>query len=539
VDVDFGSVTRSLDLFTVGQVFEGAVEDRAGNENVDAAAALEGTDDAETGDEADSEVPNLIDFEEEDDFLLTYIFDQDVDCAFLDTADEDPEQFVAYESEGTGNLDEGDNDDDDAGDPDPGQLHGIDVTDCEDDSIEVEFFDDVTDVDRVAVDPNPRQSEADPDDASNVCVDGDDDECSGHDHAGDETDDPDLESVTRTDDDEFLFLFDEDIEGVSADKFYIDEVNGDTHTAVACDEEDDSGVECSFDDLEDVENADLALGAVDECAVNDDDPDDDCNTIGAQPLEFDEGVGPEGDSGGDPGGTNAPDLEECEVEDPEDFLVALIFDENLDDDFVTPTASVNIFDADGNMSSSSDIDDTEGNRVVAEFDEDALEDAVGCQNDDGAVADEAANEATMASVGLTGAPGTSTVTTTTTGTGTVTTTTTGTGGTVTTTPDGGDERVETAVTIRYNRKGRAFKGQVAADRNQCSRARLVKLKKKGKGTVGQDTTNDRGNWSVRKRRARGRFTAVAPRKIFTAANGVRVICEFDASPTIRVGRRRR
>jgi hypothetical protein len=64
----------------------------------------------------------------------------------------------------------------------------------------------------------------------------------------------------------------------------------------------------------------------------------------------------------------------------------------------------------------------------------------------------------------------------------------------------------------------------------------VKLKKQKPGkdrTVGRDRTNRSGNWKIRKRRARGRFFAVAARKVFTNRQGTRIICAKDKSPNER------
>jgi hypothetical protein len=68
---------------------------------------------------------------------------------------------------------------------------------------------------------------------------------------------------------------------------------------------------------------------------------------------------------------------------------------------------------------------------------------------------------------------------------------------------------------------------------------MVELTRRGRGVQGEDRSNRRGNWRIRKRARRGRFFAVAARKVFTAANGNTVICRTDESPTIRLGRRRR
>jgi hypothetical protein len=104
----------------------------------------------------------------------------------------------------------------------------------------------------------------------------------------------------------------------------------------------------------------------------------------------------------------------------------------------------------------------------------------------------------------------------------------------------GGGRFPTTVTIRYNRKASppAFKGAVATDFEGCSNQRRIILKKKRPGrdrVVGRDLSNNKGNWAIAKRRARGRFYAIAPRKQFEA-NGATVICNRDESVTITVRR---
>lgn len=104
---------------------------------------------------------------------------------------------------------------------------------------------------------------------------------------------------------------------------------------------------------------------------------------------------------------------------------------------------------------------------------------------------------------------------------------------------GETEENATTLTIRYDRPN--FKGQVASDRKRCQVGRRIILKKVTPGpnrTVGTDTSDRRGNWEIRKRRARGRFYAIARPKRFVDAFGTNVICLRDRSVTIKVGRRR-
>jgi hypothetical protein len=104
-------------------------------------------------------------------------------------------------------------------------------------------------------------------------------------------------------------------------------------------------------------------------------------------------------------------------------------------------------------------------------------------------------------------------------------------------PDPEAVRVASNVTIRNDRNDNAFKGAVGSSRKACQVGRTVLLKKKGRGTVGQDTTNQAGNWSVGNRGRRGRYWAIATRDTATARNGTPLICLRDRSVTIKVGRR--
>jgi CSLREA domain-containing protein len=101
--------------------------------------------------------------------------------------------------------------------------------------------------------------------------------------------------------------------------------------------------------------------------------------------------------------------------------------------------------------------------------------------------------------------------------------------------DGGGTTVivESLVTIRFKRAKDLFKGDVLAGRRRCVSDRTVLLKK-GKTTIGKDTTGSGGNWRVKAPGANGRYAAVATRKVFTAGNGDTVICARDRSKRIKV-----
>jgi hypothetical protein len=95
--------------------------------------------------------------------------------------------------------------------------------------------------------------------------------------------------------------------------------------------------------------------------------------------------------------------------------------------------------------------------------------------------------------------------------------------------------VATNLTIDYN--GDRFRGAANSSSKRCERGRVVKLKKVKRGkdkVVARDRTNRSGRWAVRKGRARGRYYAIAAKKVFTNDRGVRVVCGFDKSPRERV-----
>jgi hypothetical protein len=93
------------------------------------------------------------------------------------------------------------------------------------------------------------------------------------------------------------------------------------------------------------------------------------------------------------------------------------------------------------------------------------------------------------------------------------------------------------LTIRYDRDANQFKGAASARKRNCQRGRLVTLKKHTPGpnrSVGTDTTNRAGNWSMRKRVRRGRFYGIAAKKRYTDRRGNTVVCLRDKSVTIKV-----
>jgi hypothetical protein len=177
------------------------------------------------------------------------------------------------------------------------------------------------------------------------------------------------------------------------------------------------------------------------------------------------------------------------------------------------------------MSSGSEIDDAGDDSLTVEFDEDAIEDAVGCHVDFDAVDDFLTNASPEATVGT--AQQTTTGGTTTNGPPS-TTITDG-------TPAPETHHVQSSISISFDRP--AFKGMIRSGRAGCERSRRVVLKKKKRGVnpqVGSDTSDRAGNWRIGERNASGRYFAVAQRKVFTAANGDRIICDPKTSDTRRV-----
>ena len=97
---------------------------------------------------------------------------------------------------------------------------------------------------------------------------------------------------------------------------------------------------------------------------------------------------------------------------------------------------------------------------------------------------------------------------------------------------------ETAATdVSINRDRRHFRGQVTSEDDRCVSRRNVTLRKVRRGPdagVGRTSTDDQGNWTIRKARARGRFYVKVARSSFTDLDGVQITCAAARSRTIRV-----
>jgi hypothetical protein len=92
---------------------------------------------------------------------------------------------------------------------------------------------------------------------------------------------------------------------------------------------------------------------------------------------------------------------------------------------------------------------------------------------------------------------------------------------------------DSQVSIRYEKDGESFKGQVSSDEAECKAGRTVKIFKKtadGRSLQGKDKTNSRGRYSVEVMHADGRYFGVA-----TKHEGMHnLVCEKGRSETIRV-----
>jgi len=501
VEVSFDD-DRDVANYTVGWITDGAVSDRSGNDSTQNAADLEGTE--ATGGQGKTVAPNLEEFDVQSTSQeIDFIFDEQIECDNLQPGD-DASNFGFYDDQGT-------------------EERGNDFTDCDEDdgTVTVEFdgTPDVDDAERVFYETENGTGddvcEQDPASGSG-CTDIESSE-------GDVDDYPDLDRIERTDDDEYTFFFDEDLDDTSctAGEFHVYEEDGTDYTGTTCSEDNDNVEVSGFGVSDDSADNEVTLGAVEDGAVDDDD-DGNPNTYGSAGI----GSSDEGN-----GGTDAPDLEEVRPN-ATDELVEFVFDENIDDNFAFSAGDYALVDIDGDTTTGNDIDDAEENVVTVEFDEDEINDAVGGQIDDGAAEDFNGNESVEAAAGFgtASSPG-STTSGGSTATQTVTTTQ------PTTSAGPRTIRVNTTITIRYDAKPRrkaAFKGSLSARFEKCTTGRLVELHKNGAGTVGRDTSNLKGNWKVKKRNAHGTYFAKVLKKTYTRRNGDTIICKKDTSVEISV-----
>jgi len=588
IDVTFSPPgDQEVSAYTVALIEKEEVEDRGGDTAPAGAVQLDGSvapgeGPGSTGSGASDAAPNLTDWTAHAGTnTISYFFDEVVDCALLndDAAgaddDADGDNFGFYEEdEATGGTAEST-----ATGEDPEIALGDDILDCDGNEVEVQFSlteaggdedkledrainpatdEDVEDADKVWVsgtgdvgglgaDPGtgstPSSQVCDPDlsgATTDPCLD---EEMESSNENIDDA--PDLTDAERTDDTKVTFTFDENIDDddtfIEDELFYIAFEDGQELFADGAADDcsaDNKEVECDFDnagapaDLEDMEDNEIPVAGVGDCAVHVDDsntePEEACSTIGVAPLST---------SQEDAGFTDAPDLEDCDL-DVTGEQVTYFFDEDVDEDVTTITgADFYVFDQEGDETSgdTGDPDDVEDNAVTVDYENEDLSDKIGCGVVEDAVSDEQDADENLnveATVGT--APGGSSGGTT--GTASTTTTVTSTSTTTTRTPV--TRRIPTTLTGRYAKKAGAFKGTVGSARAGCVRGRLVTVKKAKSGkTVGTDTSSKGGGWKVRKPRARGRYKAHVAKKVFTAGNGDKIVCLADDSPAIRVRRR--
>jgi hypothetical protein len=586
VDISFDTPQdKDVEDYTVALIEAGEAETRDGDASVAGAVALTGSTapGEETPFAGHDGAPNLTDWTAHTGSnTISYTFDETLDCdaltndASLDD-DTDAENFGFYEEdEATGGAA---TNEDVATNEDPEIALGDNVVDCDDNEVEVQFsiaggplVEATGDTDKLgdrAIDDNGGANE-DVGDAEKVWVSGnsahdvgffgddsatgataasgdvcdpdtDDDECLDTEmESSDEdiNDAPDLTDVERTDDTAVTYTFDENIDDTSSaiedDLFYIAYEDGFQTFAVDLDcDADGKTVECDFkasgpSNLDEIEDNEIPIAGVGDCAVHTDDsnPEDEeaCSTIGAAPLT---------ESTEDAGFTDAPDLEDCDLDVAGEQAV-FFFDEDIDEDTLgTPDGSdFYVFDAgaDETNGDSGDVDDVEDNTVTVDFENEDLSDQVGCGIEEGIVADDnddTDNDNVAATVGT--APASSAAPSTATATSTSTTTvTTGTGHTPVT------RKIATNLTIRYDKDAHAFKGSVGSSKKKCQTGRLVTLKKRHAGGQGSDSSNRKGNYLINKRKASGKFFTKVSKKVFTAKNGDTIVCKTDTSPTIKV-----
>lgn len=501
VQVGFGAAVEREENFTVAGVEEDAVETRTTND-INPQGTVELLGSTATGGEGRTVAPNLVDFDDDEQAdEIAYNFDEPIDCESITTGGLDSENFGYYDT----NNDT--------------IRQGTTIEECDDENGEVVvgFAGGVLNAERVwVVRPGTNAITATNDD---ICEEdpittGSGDGCVNIEGiGGDVNDSPDLTDVTRTDEDEWTYSFDQDVDpaAVTTARFHLYEEDGTEHTANGCTEDEEDTVVCDYTTTEDdAVDGEYPLAAVEHGAVEDD-ATAEVGTAGsvgvASSLE-------------DGGLTDGPDLERATY-DAAGGIVTFFFDEPHDDDVDPAEGDFYVIESDGDTAPGSDIEDveTDDNSIQVEFDEDEIQSAVGAGVDDDAAEDWIGENSIRAAVGggPAGVPtsptgGTTTTTTTTTSTSTSTTTTTRTPRRI---------NAPTKLTGRYRRT--TFKGSVRSRFGKCEAGRLITVRK-GRRVIGRDTSAANGRWSVRKRGAAGRHVAKVSKKVFTRGNGDTIVC---------------
>lgn len=570
IDVDLGSEDECVDVtfdppndmevaeYTIATVEAEQVETRGGDVAPKGAVGLTGSTAPGTGSDVTSAAPNLTTWTEHSATqTISYFFDESVDCDQLtDPAgddDDDAENFGFYqEDEGTAAGIE------DMNDRNAEVSIGDSIIDCDDNEVEVQFSADDPEAIGGAplddVDQNPNGGE-DVEDAEKVFVsdsfssagevcdndsqnggDADDACLDREDESSEESidDAPDLEDIERTDDTQFTYTFDEEVDDDAAlvldGEFYIAFDDGQEFVADTdeCDA-DGNEVECDFDtaggpaNLDEMEDDEITYGGNGECAVVTDESaaaDRRCATIGDAPI----GETTEGE-----GVSDAPDLEDCDI-DVAGEQATFFYDEDIDEDADPQGDDFYYFDVEGDETDgdTGDVDDFEGNSVTVDFEGEDIQDAIGCGSVEDAVEDEAGNGSIEATVGTEAASSAAPTTSTTTSVSTVTTTTS-----QPPPPPPAKRKVATNVSKPGYANNR-FRGSVNSSVKNCQKGRGMKLKRHVPGknrTVGTGKSGRSGNYKFLERNARGRYYVVAAKKKFTNRKGTVIVCRRDKSPT--------
>ena len=95
----------------------------------------------------------------------------------------------------------------------------------------------------------------------------------------------------------------------------------------------------------------------------------------------------------------------------------------------------------------------------------------------------------------------------------------------------------TDVTIKFKRRKHLFSGDLKSRFAGCEGSRKIKLWQVRKGPdrkAGKDTTGSDGSWSIKRRRAHGKYYAVGLPKTLATTSGDQIDCQKGKSKTIKV-----
>lgn len=100
-----------------------------------------------------------------------------------------------------------------------------------------------------------------------------------------------------------------------------------------------------------------------------------------------------------------------------------------------------------------------------------------------------------------------------------------------------DAPVQSASSVTIERDKPFFRGTVFSGDDRCLEGRSVQLRKAQRGPdrfIKETTTDESGDYSIQKRRAKGRFYVKVASLVFTDAEGIEVTCGADRSRTLRL-----